>query len=69
MFTKYKPLNVTYGIGKPYHDEECRVITLEYETFILISVYAPNSGEVLCFIKNIELITVKLSDNGVGFRL
>jgi len=49
VFTKFKPLNVTYGIGKEIHDIETRVITLEFETFFLISVYVPNSGEVKLF--------------------
>ena len=46
VFTKYKPLKVTYGIGKEIHDDESRVITLEFQSFYLISVYVPNSGEV-----------------------
>ena len=46
VFTKYKPINVTYGIGKEKHDEESRVITLEFDTFFLVSAYFPNSGEV-----------------------
>lgn len=43
IYTKHKPLNVTYGIGIPEHDTEGRVITLEYEDFYLITVYVPNS--------------------------
>ncbi len=47
VFTRVKPVHVTYGIGIEKHDEESRVITLEFQTFYLISVYVPNSGEVI----------------------
>ena len=43
IFTKIKPQNVTYGIGKEEHDKEGRVITLEFEKFYLVDVYTPNS--------------------------
>lgn len=43
VFTKIKPLKDTYGIGIPKHDEEGRVITLEYDDFFLVNVYVPNS--------------------------
>ena len=33
VFTKKKPLNMTYGIGIEEHDQEGRVITLEFEVF------------------------------------
>ncbi|TLQ50945.1 exodeoxyribonuclease III [Lacticaseibacillus casei] len=44
IFTKHKPLNVTYGMGIPEHDKEGRIITLEYPKFYLMTVYTPNSG-------------------------
>lgn len=44
IFTKHKPLNVTYGMGIPEHDTEGRIITLEYTKFYLMTVYTPNSG-------------------------
>ncbi|MBU3852133.1 MAG: exodeoxyribonuclease III [Candidatus Paralactobacillus gallistercoris] len=47
LFTKHKPLNVTYGIGIPEFDTEGRVITLEYPHFYLMTCYTPNSGEKL----------------------
>lgn len=47
IFTKINPLNVTYGIGKKEHDEEGRVITLEFKKFYLINCYTPNSGREL----------------------
>ena len=47
MFTKKKPINVTYGIGEEEHDKEGRVITAEFDDFYLISVYVPNSQREL----------------------
>ncbi|MCS8617481.1 exodeoxyribonuclease III [Latilactobacillus curvatus] len=47
IFTKHKPLTATYGIGQPEHDQEGRVITLEYPTFYLITCYTPNSQDKL----------------------
>lgn len=47
IFTKVKPIKVTYGIGKEEHDKEGRVITLEFEKFFLINIYTPNSKREL----------------------
>lgn len=47
VFTKIKPINVTYGIGIAEHDTEGRVITLEYDNFYLVTVYTPNSKREL----------------------
>lgn len=47
VFTKVKPLNVTYGLGIEEHDQEGRVITLEYDNFHLVCVYTPNSKREL----------------------
>lgn len=47
IFTKHKPLNVTYGIGIEEHDKEGRVITLEYDNFYLVTCYTPNSQNAL----------------------
>lgn len=47
MFTKEKPLNVTYGIGVEIHDHEGRVITAEFPDYYLITVYVPNSQNEL----------------------
>ena len=41
--TKNEPKEVTYGIGDNRFDNEGRVITLEYEEFILVNCYVPNS--------------------------
>ena len=43
IFTKKKPLSVTYGIGIPEHDQEGRVTTMAFESFILVTCYTPNS--------------------------
>ena len=43
VFTKHTPLSVTYGIGIEEHDQEGRLITLEFEDFYLVNVYTPNS--------------------------
>ncbi|KAF0507268.1 exodeoxyribonuclease III [Pediococcus pentosaceus] len=43
IFTKKKPLTVRYGLGIEEHDQEGRVITLEFEKFYVITCYTPNS--------------------------
>ena len=47
IFTKHKPISVSYGIGIPEHDTEGRAITLEYEEFYLLCVYTPNAQREL----------------------
>lgn len=47
IFTKQEPLSVHYGIGIDEHDTEGRVITLEYDTFYLVTCYTPNSQNEL----------------------
>ena len=42
VFSKIKPLDVKYGIGIEEHDNEGRVITLEYDKFFLVCCYTPN---------------------------
>lgn len=43
LFTKEKPLNVTYGLGIEEHDKEGRVITCEFDFYYVVTVYTPNS--------------------------
>lgn len=43
IFSKEKPLNVTYGIGIEEHDKEGRIITLEFDNYYMVTVYTPNS--------------------------
>lgn len=47
VFTRVKPLNVTYGMEIEEHDTEGRVITVEYDPFYLVTVYTPNSKDGL----------------------
>ncbi len=47
IFTRLKPLSVSYGLGIEEHDHEGRVITMEMENFYLITVYTPNSQDGL----------------------
>jgi exodeoxyribonuclease III len=43
VFTKIKPLKITYGLGIAKHDDEGRVITVEFKSYYLVNVYTPNS--------------------------
>lgn len=47
VFTKKEPIQVSRGIGIEEHDQEGRVITLEFEDFYFITVYTPNSQNEL----------------------
>ena len=47
VFTRQEPLSVSYGIGIEEHDQEGRVITLEFGDFYLVTVYTPNSQNEL----------------------
>ena len=47
VFSKIKPLNVSYGIGIEEPDHEGRVITLEFGNFYFVCVYTPNSKSEL----------------------
>ena len=47
IYTRQKPIQVTYGIGIDEHDHEGRVITMEMEDFYLITCYTPNSQDGL----------------------
>jgi hypothetical protein len=47
IFTKEKPINVTYGIGMEEHDNEGRVITAEFSEYYFVTVYTPNSKDKL----------------------
>lgn len=42
VYSRVKPINVTYGMGIEEHDHEGRIITLEYDNFYLVNVYVPN---------------------------
>lgn len=47
VFTKSKPVSVSYGMGITEHDREGRLITLEFDDFYFITCYTPNSQSEL----------------------
>lgn len=47
ILTRDEPLSVSYGIGIEEHDQEGRVITLEYPDYYLVTVYTPNAKQKL----------------------
>ena len=47
IFMKLQPVAVTFGLGIAEHDQEGRVITVEYAHFFLVNIYVPNSKREL----------------------
>lgn len=47
VFTRRQPLSAVYGMNKNEHDQEGRLITLEFDPFFLVNVYTPNSQREL----------------------
>ncbi len=47
IFSKVEPLSVAYGMGIEEHDQEGRVITLEFSQYYVVTVYTPNSKQEL----------------------
>lgn len=47
IFSKEEPISVSYGIGMEEHDQEGRVITLEFPEFYMVTCYTPNSQNEL----------------------
>ncbi len=47
IITREEPIYVSYDLGLEEHDQEGRVITAEYRSFFLVTVYTPNSGDGL----------------------
>lgn len=47
VFTKIKPLSISYGLKDHTQENEGRIITLEYDNFYLINVYTPNAQRTL----------------------
>jgi exodeoxyribonuclease-3 len=43
IFTKKEPLSVSYDFGLDKHNDEGRVITLEFDEFYLVTAYTPNA--------------------------
>tara|TARA_B110000285_G_scaffold193683_1_gene222862 strand:+ start:1107 stop:1871 length:765 start_codon:yes stop_codon:yes gene_type:complete len=68
IFSKVKPLNVTYDMGIEEHDQEGRVTCAEFNEYYVLSVYVPNSkndlsrldyrqkwdADLLSYAKNLE---------------
>ena len=47
IFSKKEPLNIINDMGIEEHDQEGRIITLEFEKYYLVTVYTPNSKREL----------------------
>lgn len=47
VFTKKKPLSVTYGLGAEENHPEGRILTMEFDDFYLVNIYTPNSQRSL----------------------
>ncbi len=47
VYTRLSPVAIHYGLGDPEFDVEGRVLTLEYNSFFLVNIYFPNSGDKL----------------------
>ncbi len=68
IFTKVEPLDVSYGMGIEEHDQEGRVITLEFDKYFVVTIYTPNSqrglarleyrmkweDEIIAYLKKLE---------------
>jgi len=54
VLSKVEPISVTRDIGIEEHDQEGRVICLEYDDFYLVNVYVPNSKNDLSRLDNRE---------------
>ncbi|KAL0555003.1 hypothetical protein IC582_008934 [Cucumis melo] len=47
IISRIKPISVRYGLGISEHDGEGRVVMVEFDSFFLLNVYVPNSGDGL----------------------
>ena len=47
FYTRHRPLAIHEGLGEEEFDSEGRVLTLEFDTYYLINIYFPNSGDKL----------------------
>lgn len=47
IISRIKPLSIRYGLGISDHDSEGRLVTVEFDTFYLVTGYVPNSGDGL----------------------
>ena len=51
IFSKIKPLSIKNDIGIEHHDTEGRIITLEFKSYYLVTVYTPNAKRELLRLK------------------
>jgi len=68
ILTKQKPLSVRKGIGMEEHDQEGRLITLEFEKYYVVTSYVPNSGNGLVRLDYRETWDQALSDYLLGLQ-
>ncbi|MFA6677253.1 MAG: exodeoxyribonuclease III [Bacteroidales bacterium] len=47
IISKIEPISVKKNIGIDIHDDQGRVLCLEFDDFFLVNVYVPNSGQEL----------------------
>ncbi len=47
VFTREQPIDCRMGLGMDEHDQEGRILTLEYPDFHLVNVYTPNAQDGL----------------------
>ncbi|CAG9325080.1 unnamed protein product [Blepharisma stoltei] len=62
ILSKTEPISIEYGIGSRKHDDEGRVITVEFDTFFVVSTYIPNAGQKL------ERLKYRTEEWDVDFR-
>lgn len=44
LLTKHEPISVKIGLGIEKHDKEGRLVTAEYDDYIVVGMYAPHLG-------------------------
>lgn len=62
VFSKKRPLRVSYGFNKLENDLEGRLITLEFDDYFLLTVYVPNAGE------DLKRLNYRLNSWDINFR-
>ncbi len=70
-YTKLRPINVMHGIEIPEIDKEGRLLRMDFDDFILLNVYFPNSGprgekldKKIQFCNELTNYILDLKDNG-----
>ena len=62
IFSKIKPKKIFKGIGIEEHDQEGRVLTLEFNEYFLVNVYVPNSKT------DLSRLSYRINEWDVSFR-